>query len=324
MSVNADELDLDDQHPSDEAVLEDVLAGLSRQPRRLSSKYFYDSRGSRLFEQICEQPEYYLTRAELALMEQHVDDIAEVVGPDVQLVEYGSGSGVKTRMLLQHLVSPVAYVPVEISRSALAASVEQLGADFPQIEMLPVIADFTQPVDLPTPQRPVGRTVIYFPGSTIGNFEPAAAEALLKTMRSELGEHGAILIGVDRVKDPAIIEAAYNDAAGVTAEFTLNMLARFNRELGADFDLSGFRHRAQYNGMADRIQTFIDSVREQDVHIAGRTFHFAPGDSILVEFSCKYSPESFARLAARAGLHIHQSWTDPEGLFSLHCLNPGA
>ena len=177
MSVNADELDLDDQHPSDEAILEDVLAGLSRQPRRLSSKYFYDSRGSRLFEQICEQPEYYLTRAELALMERHVDDIAEVVGPDVQLVEYGSGSGVKTRMLLQHLVSPVAYVPVEISRSALAASVEQLGADFPQIEMLPVIADFTQPVDLPTPQRPVGRTVIYFPGSTIGNFEPAAAEA---------------------------------------------------------------------------------------------------------------------------------------------------
>ena len=276
----------------------------------------------RLFEQICEQPEYYLTRAELALMERHVDDIAEVVGPDVQLVEYGSGSGIKTRMLLQHLVSPVAYVPVEISRSALAASVEQLGAEFPQIEMLPVIADFTQPVDLPTPQRAVGRTVIYFPGSTIGNFEPTAAQGLLETMRSELGEQGAILIGVDRVKDPAIIEAAYNDAAGVTAAFTLNMLARFNRELGADFDLSGFRHRAHYNGMAERIETFIDSVRDQDVHIAGHTFHFEAGDSILVEFSCKYSPQSFARLAARAGLHIHQSWTDPEGLFSLHCLNP--
>ncbi|MGB8633859.1 MAG: L-histidine N(alpha)-methyltransferase [Rhodanobacteraceae bacterium] len=322
MSVGADQLDLDDQHPSDEDILNDVLTGLSQQPRRLSSKYFYDSRGSKLFEQICEQPEYYLTRAELALMERHVDDIAEVVGPDVQLVEYGSGSGIKTRMLLQHLVSPVAYVPVEISRSALAASVEQLGAEFPQIEMLPVIADFTQPVDLPTPQRAVGRTVIYFPGSTIGNFEPTAAQGLLETMRSELGEQGAILIGVDRVKDPAIIEAAYNDAAGVTAAFTLNMLARFNRELGADFDLSGFRHRAHYNGMAERIETFIDSVRDQDVHIAGHTFHFAPGDSILVEFSCKYSPESFARLAAHAGLHIHQSWTDPEGLFSLHCLNP--
>ncbi|MGA7298330.1 MAG: L-histidine N(alpha)-methyltransferase [Rhodanobacteraceae bacterium] len=322
MSVGADQLDLDDQHPSDEDILNDVLTGLSQQPRRLSSKYFYDSRGSKLFEQICEQPEYYLTRAELALMERHVDDIAEVVGPDVQLVEYGSGSGIKTRMLLQHLVSPVAYVPVEISRSALAASVEQLGAEFPQIEMLPVIADFTQPVDLPTPQRAVGRTVIYFPGSTIGNFEPTAAQGLLETMRSELGEQGAILIGVDRVKDPAIIEAAYNDAAGVTAAFTLNMLARFNRELGADFDLSGFRHRAHYNGMAERIETFIDSVRDQDVHIAGHTFHFEAGDSILVEFSCKYSPQSFARLAARAGLHIHQSWTDPEGLFSLHCLNP--
>ena len=321
MSEAAGHLELDDQHPGRQSMLADVLTGLSRRPRRLPSKYFYDKRGSELFERICRQPEYYLTRAELALMETHIGAIAETVGPAVQLVEYGSGSGIKTRMLLEHLEAPVAYVPVEISRTALAASVEQLGADFPDIEMLPVIADFTQPVDLPTPTRPVQRTVIYFPGSTIGNFEPENAGALLKTMRAELGEEGAILIGVDRVKDPEVIEAAYNDAAGVTAEFTLNMLARFNRELGADFDLGAFRHRARYNAVAERIETFIDSVRDQDAHIAGHTFHFAAGDSILVEFSCKYSRESFARLAAGAGLYIHRSWTDPEGLFSLHCLN---
>lgn len=321
MSASGKDLGLDDQRPSEADILEDVLAGLSNTPRRLSSKYFYDKRGSELFEKICQQPEYYLTRAELALMESNIQAIADTVGPAVQLVEYGSGSGIKTRMLLEHLDAPVAYVPVEISRTALAASVEQLGAEFPDIEMLPVIADFTKAVGLPQPTRPVQRTVIYFPGSTIGNFEPVAAQVLLETMRNELGAEGAILIGVDRVKDPKVIEAAYNDAAGVTAEFTLNMLTRFNRELGADFDLEGFRHRAQYNPMAERIETFIDSVRGQDVHIAGRTFHFVAGDSILVEFSCKYSRESFARLAARAGLYIHHSWTDPEGLFSLHCLN---
>ena len=307
-----------------EDILDEVLAGLSQQPRRMSSKYFYDARGSELFEQICEQPEYYLTRAELALMQSHVADIAACSARTCMLVEYGSGSGIKTRLLLEHLHTPVAYVPVEISRSALAASVEQLGAEYPDIEMLPVIADFTQPVELPVPAREAKRTVIYFPGSTIGNFEPDAARQLLETMRMEMGDNGAALIGVDLVKDPKVIEAAYNDAAGVTAAFTLNMLVRFNRELEADFDLDGFRHRAQYNPMAERIETFIDCVREQDVHIAGHTFHFAPGDSILVEFSCKYSPESFARLAARAGLHIHHSWTDPQGLFSLHCLNPGA
>lgn len=324
MSSAADELGLDDQHPSRNDILDEVIDGLSQRPRRLSSKFFYDKRGSELFEQICQQPEYYLTRAELALMESNIEAIADTVGPAVQLVEYGSGSGIKTRMLLEHLDSPVAYVPVEISRSALAASIEQLGAELPDIEMLPVIADFTQALNLPTPTRPVERTVIYFPGSTIGNFEPAAAQALLETMRDELGDEGAVLIGVDRVKDPKVIEAAYNDAAGVTAEFTLNMLARFNRELAADFDLSGFGHRAQYNPMAERIETFIDSTRDQDVHIAGHTFHFDAGDSILVEFSCKYSRESFARLAARAGLYIHQSWTDSEGLFSLHCLNKTA
>lgn len=323
MSTPARAIRLHDLHPSTDDIRGDVLAGLSRQPRRLPSKYFYDARGSALFERICEQPEYYLTRTELAIMRSHVADIAAALGPDVLLVEYGSGSGVKTRLLLEHLVSPVAYVPVEISRSALMASVERLGVAFPFVEMLPVCADFTEPFALPRPVRPQRRNVVYFPGSTIGNFDNRDAVGLLRQMRSEMGEGGAAVVGVDLVKDRAVIEAAYNDAAGVTAAFTLNMLERFNRELDADFDLDGFAHRAQYNPMAERIETFIVSRREQDVHVAGQCFHFAAGEAMLVEYSCKYSPESFARLAARAGLRVERMWTDPAKLFSVQCLVRG-
>lgn len=311
---------IDDPHTEENSMRTEVWAGLERRPRRLSPKYFYDARGSALFESICAQPEYYLTRAELALMRAHVRDIAAVLGPDVLLLEYGSGSGIKTRLLLEHLTHPVAYVPVEISRSALQASVEQLGKHFPRIEMLPVCADFTRPLELPRPQRKQRRSVIYFPGSTIGNFDSRDAVTLLRHMHAEMDESGAALIGVDLVKDPAVIEAAYNDAAGVTAEFTLNMLANFNRVLNADFNLDAFAHHAHYNPMAERVETSIVSRRSQDVHVAGRTFHFEADESILVEYSCKYSPASFGRLVARAGLRVAQAWQDPDGQFSLQLL----
>lgn len=311
---------LHDRQPSGEDMRGDVLAGLSRRPKRLSSRYFYDARGSALFEQICEQPEYYLTRAELALMRAHVRDIAGSLGPDVLLVEYGSGSGVKTRLLLQHLTTPVAYVPVEISRDALVASVGRLGREFPQIQMLPVCADFTQPLVLPRPRRRPRRNVIYFPGSTIGNFDSREAAMLLQHMGAQMEEGGAALVGVDLVKDPTRLEAAYNDAAGVTARFTLNMLAHFNRELGADFDLDAFAHHAHYNPMAERIETSIVSRREQDVQVAGANVHFDAGESMLVEYSCKYSRASFARLADRAGLRVERVWDDPGHRFSLQLL----
>ncbi len=311
---------VDDQRTETGDMRAEVLAGLARRPRRLPSKYFYDARGSALFEAICEQPEYYLTRAELALMRAHVDSIAAALGPDVLLLEYGSGSGIKTRMLLEHLASPVAYVPVEISRSALEASVERLGARFPGIEMLPVCADFTQPLVLPRPRRRQRRSVIYFPGSTIGNFDSHAAATLLGHMHAEMGPDGAALVGVDLVKSPAVIEAAYNDAAGVTAEFTLNMLAHVNRELGADFDLDAFAHHARYNPMAERIETSIVSRRDQDVEVDGRRFRFEAGESMLVEYSCKYTPASFARLAAHAGLRVRTCWQDPARRFSLQLL----
>ncbi len=306
--------------PDSDELANDVRYGLGRSPKRLPSKYFYDARGSQLFEQICAQPEYYLTRTELAIMREHVDAIAAALGPDVLLLEYGSGSGIKTRLLLEHLQRPVAYVPVELARDALAASVAELHAALPMLEILPLCADFTQPIVPLQPRRPARRTVVYFPGSTIGNFDDAEAVALLRTMHARMGPDGGALIGVDLKKDPAIIEAAYNDAAGITAQFTLNLLVLLNRELGADFDLAAFRHRAIYNAAAGRIETTLVSTCEQDVHAAGITAHFTADEAMRVELSCKYSLEDFANLAAQAGLRVAQVWTDAQRLFSVQYL----
>ncbi|HEY9112515.1 MAG TPA: L-histidine N(alpha)-methyltransferase [Rhodanobacteraceae bacterium] len=316
---------LDDRLPG-EGLLADAMAGLAKSPKRLPSKYFYDARGSDLFERICGQPEYYPTRVELSIMRDNIGTIAAALGPNVRLVEYGSGSSLKTRLLLRNLESPVAYVPVEISRSALAESVAGLEREFPAIEMLPVCADFTQPITLPRASRAPRQTVVYFPGSTLGNFGPDEALRLLRQMRDEAGQgggvlDGGVLIGIDLVKDKATLEAAYNDAAGVTPEFTLNLLVRMNHELGTDFDLASFRHRARWHALAERIETHIVSRREQDVHIGGRTFHFAEGEATLVELSCKYTLEGFARFAARAGLQVAKVWTDPARQFSVQWLS---
>jgi dimethylhistidine N-methyltransferase len=314
-----------DDHQPGEKLLADALAGLSKSPKRLPSKYFYDARGSALFERICEQPEYYPTRVELAIMRDEIRAIAAALGSSVRLVEYGSGSGLKTRLLLGHLEAPVAYVPVEISHAALVESAAGLRREFPDIEILPVCADFTRPVTLPRAARAPRRTVVYFPGSTLGNFEPEDASRLLKQMCVEAGQgggalKGGVLIGVDLVKDKTALETAYNDAAGVTAEFTLNLLVRLNRELDADFDLDGFRHRARWHPLAGRIETHIVSTRAQDVRIDGSVFHFATDEAMAVELSCKYTPEGFARLAARAGLQVAGVWTDPARQFSVQWL----
>ncbi|MBL0162540.1 MAG: L-histidine N(alpha)-methyltransferase [Xanthomonadales bacterium] len=298
----------------------DVLRGLAQSPKRIPSKYFYDARGSELFEQICEQPEYYLTRTELAILEQSAADIAKAIGPRALVVEYGSGAGIKTRLLLNALDQPVGYVPVEISQSALDASVENLSEEFPEVDMLPVSADFTQPVDLPTPHKVARRTVVFFPGSTLGNFEQREAIALLRTMATEMGRDGAALIGIDLKKDTKILEAAYNDGAGVTREFTLNLLVRINRELDGDFDLARFAHRARYNALAGRIETHIISRSEQVVRVGTHRFAFAEGEAMLVEYSCKYSPQDFAAMAAKAGLRVVCSWSDLREWFAMQML----
>ena len=298
----------------------DVRAGLASQPKRIASKYFYDAEGSALFERICAQPEYYPTRTELAILRDCGDELAAAIGPRARVVEYGSGSGLKTALLLGALSDPVAYVPVEISRSALRGSVESLESEFPGIEITPLRADFTADLTLPPTRRTPARTVVFFPGSTLGNFETRQATALLATMCANIGPRGLAVVGIDLLKDPAILEAAYNDAAGVTAEFTLNLLARMNRELGADFELAQFRHRATFNPLAGRIETHIVSRIEQDVHVAEQSFHFAAGEAMLVEYSCKYSQPGFERMATAAGLRIVRTWTDPQQWFALELL----
>ena len=319
-SVQACGLRDDERRPPASELLEVARHGLALKPKRLPSWLFYDERGSALFEQICEQSEYYLTRCEIALMEEHAGDIADSLGGDVRLVEYGSGSGRKTRMLLRHLHQPVSYVPVEISPEPLLQSVQRLAREFPQLPLQPLCADFSRPLRLPIPPRAPRRTVLYFPGSTIGNFEAHDAVALLRKMRNEMGDAGGLLVGVDLKKDPAVIEAAYNDAAGVTAEFTLNMLARLNREIGSDFDLAAFAHRARYNPMAGRIETQLVSRREQQVGIGRHKVRFGVDEAIQVEYSCKYSLEDFAALADKAGLAVQRVWTDPQRMFSVQYL----
>jgi L-histidine Nalpha-methyltransferase len=290
--------------------LNDVHHGLSSTPKTLPSKYFYDARGSALFETICEQPEYYLTRVELGLLEARGSEIAAAVGPGALVVEYGSGSAIKTRRLLAALEDPVGYVPIEISAAALDAATAALQEQFPTLDCRPLCADFLQPLRLPKTQRPPQRVLIFFPGSTLGNFEHGEALKLLRVMHQEMGAQGGALIGIDLQKDAAILNAAYNDAAGITAAFTLNLLARLNRELAMDFDLEGFEHHARYHPLAGRIETHLVSRRAQAVHLGSRAYVFAAGERMRVEYSHKYTLPGFAQLAARAGLQLRHHWTN--------------
>ncbi|MEG3193356.1 L-histidine N(alpha)-methyltransferase [Lysobacter sp. D1-1-M9] len=313
---------LTDLRPSHDDIAGDVLEGLSASPKQLPSKYFYDARGSELFEAITRQPEYYLTRVEIALLDARMDAIARAVGAHAHVVEYGSGSGRKTAQLLEGLRDPVAYTPIEIDRGTLLASTARLAEAFPQIEMLPVCADFSRPVELPRPGRATGHTLVFFPGSTLGNFDHPGAIELMRSMRATMGARGQALIGIDLDKDSATLEAAYNDAAGVTAAFTLNLLTRLNRELGSDFELDGFRHHAVYARERGRIETFLVSRHEQSVIVAGRDFRFAAGEAMLVEYSHKYTDAGLAGLAQVAGLTVVEGWNDPRDWFGLRLLQP--
>lgn len=298
----------------------EILEGLRAGQKRLSPKYLYDQRGSELFDQICELPEYYPTRTELELMDAHLGEIAGLVGPHASIIEFGAGSNLKIRKLLDHLIEPAAYVPVEISADYLLEQARDLARDYPNVHVQPVFADFTQPFELP--EHPVApeRNLVFFPGSTIGNFTRAEARDLLEVMRIEAGENGALLIGVDLRKDPALLHAAYNDSAGVTAAFNLNVLERFNRELGADFDLEAFEHRAVYDEAEGRVEMRLVSRERQRVTVAGEAVEFEAGEHIITEYSHKYSVEEFAALARTAGLRPEHTWTDARDLFSLHFL----
>ena len=270
-----------------------------------------------MFDAICELPEYYLTRTELGIMRDNIDEIVSLVGPSASLIEFGSGSSLKTRVLLEHLSSLAAYVPVDISRQHLFLAAERIQASFPQTEVLPVVADFTRAFNLPSPNIMPLRNIVYFPGSTIGNFSPNAAHDLLTVMHGEASEDGALLIGVDLQKDRDILEAAYNDAAGVTADFNLNVLRRLNREFDGTFDVDQFVHRAVYNEAEGRIEMYLDSLLEQCACVGGWEFCFAKGESILTEHSHKYSLQRFAGMAKDAGFSVVKVWMDSESLFSV-------
>ena len=309
-----------DFKPGRESFLAEVLIGLRKSQKELPSKYFYDEHGSHLFERICELEEYYIPRIEASIMQYNIREMAELIGPYLLLIEYGSGNCEKVRFLLDHLHAPLAYIPIDISQEQLLHVTKELASNYPELQVLPVCADYTSGFKLPVPKRPSDRIVVYFPGSTIGNFDPIPAKHFLEYVASVCGLGGALLIGVDLKKDPAVLHSAYNDKEGITAAFNLNLLERINRELDCDFQLDGFQHYAFYNPRESRIEMHLVSQRDQVVHINRQTISFARGESIWTESSYKYNLDEFEQMAAAAGFRVERVWTDEQQWFSVQYL----
>lgn len=306
---------------ADPALLE-IRAGLSQPQKALSPKWFYDELGSQLFERICEQPEYYIPATERSMLQDHAAALSAFCGPRCVIIEPGAGSAEKSAILLGALDEPAAYVPIEISPTALQACRQRIAERFPQLTIMPLVGDFTEEVSLPRIENlQWRRRVLFLPGSTIGNFEPASVRRLLAMWKRMAGVHGGLIIGVDLRKPREILEAAYDDAAGVTAEFNLNLLRRLNREFGADFKLEAFRHRAVFNEALGRIEMHLVSLQQQRVHIGGTSFTFARGETIHTENSYKYRPGDFAELALSAGWRRDELWIDAQDRFSIHCFD---
>ncbi len=307
--------------PQSKAFLDDVFRGLERPQKELPCKYFYDEVGSQLFDAICGLDEYYPTRMETALLEDHRAEMAELIGPGVCLIEFGCGSLVKTRFLLDALVRPVAFVPIDISDGHLMRSAATLAGEYQRLKVLPLAADFTRPIDLPEHVRDLAaRRVGFFPGSTIGNFDHPSAVQFLRNVAEMTGKGGGLLTGVDLKKDEDILVRAYDDRAGVTAAFNLNVIERINRELDGDFDPRAFHHLALYNDEKGRIEMHLVSRKDQTVTIQDRAFRFQDGETIHTENSYKYDVEEFTTLAAQAGFRAIKTWVNEDGLFSLHYL----
>jgi len=294
----------------------DALKGLSKEQKELPSKYFYDARGSELFEQICELDEYYPTDCEMEIMRRDIDGIKDMIGDHVQLIELGSGSSMKTRQLLDHCRKLDMYVPVDISEGFLNETANRLRAEYPGLNIQPVAADYTSPFDIPATDT-ARKRVVYFPGSTIGNFTRRRASAFLETVAENLSPGDGLLIGVDLKKEVGTLEAAYNDKKGITAEFNKNILARINRELGADFDLEQYRHRAFYNATEGRIEMHLESLSNQAVQVNGQQIYFEKGETIHTENSHKYTVEEFEEIAGYQ-FKRQKTWADEREYFSVH------
>lgn len=301
--------------------LAEILEGLTAEQKRISPKYFYDQRGSELFDEICNLPEYYPTRTELRIMEQHLPEMAALIGPGAAVIEFGAGSNAKAKQLLEHLADPIAYVPVEISGEYLSEQAVDLAREFPGLSVMPVVADFTKPFDLPDHPAAPNRNLIFFPGSTIGNFTRREARELLEVMRAEAKPGGALLMGVDLIKDASVIRAAYNDSRGVTAQFNLNVLHHLNAGIGSDFRPEHFEHEAVYDSHCNRIEMRLVSTRKQTVTIADVEIPFTAGEYIITEYSHKYSIDEFSSVVRQAGMEPEAVWTDDERLFSVHYIS---
>ncbi|MEM0924915.1 MAG: L-histidine N(alpha)-methyltransferase [Planctomycetota bacterium] len=302
---------------ADSQFLEDVLEGLDAVPKSLPCKYFYDARGSALFDRICELDEYYLTRTEQKIMDRYAAEIGIALGRGVTLVEYGSGSSTKTRRLLSNLIEPTSYIPIDISHDHLHATAKGLRQEFPSLTILPTTADFTQSVRLPELDPLPSSIAVYFPGSTIGNFERDQAVALLRRMALTCGDGGSLIIGVDLVKDAKVLESAYDDRGGVTAAFNLNLLHRLRNELNARLSVEDFEHVALFDPEFSRIEIYIRSLCEQTIALGDRVFRLGEGELIHTEYSHKYTIDSFTKLAGEAGFLLEHLWTDPEDLFAV-------
>ncbi len=320
VAVQGGRLRFTDLCPSPADFRGELLAGLRQRPRRLPCKYFYDARGARLFEQICEQPEYYPTRAERSVLQAQAPTLAGFCGPRCRLVELGSGSGEKIRVLLDALEEPAAYVPIDISRRQLLSAATTLAEDYPELELLPVCADYAQPLQLPEPESEAARTVVFFPGSTIGNLEPAEARAFLARVARWCRPGDRMLVGADLVKAESVLIPAYNDAAGVTAAFNRNVLVRANAELGATFAVEQFAHEAIYDAERQRIEMRLVSRVEQSVTVGRERFAFAAGEAIVTEHSHKYRPDRFSALAEAAGWETRACFQDARKWFGVFAL----
>jgi len=307
-----------DQHPEMSDFRVDIIQGLSAVEPYIEPKYFYDETGSRLFEKICNSDEYYPTRTEVSIIRNNIEDIVEVLGKDCLLIEPGSGDSYKVRLLLDAL-RPIAYLPIDISKRYLQDEAQKLAAEFTWLNVHAICADFTGKLELPYHVESTNR-VAFFPGSTIGNFAPEQAISVLKEIRAMVGEKGGLLIGVDLQKEASILNAAYNDKAGYTEKFNKNLLLRINRELGADFNYEAFQHHAFYNKKQCRIEMHLVSLRDQKVNIDNKTFQFEKNQSILTEYSHKYSIDGFQELAEQAGFQSKKTWVDQDQLFSVHYL----
>ena len=306
--------------PGKKRFLTEVLEGLQNPQKEISSKYLYDKRGASLFERISRLKEYYIPRIEASIIRDNISDIAKIIGSRALIIEYGAGDCKKIRFLLDHLEEPVTFIPIDISRAQLKRVTSRLGLDYPDLDIVPVCADYTRNLELPRTNSVFLHRVIFFPGSTISNFAPVDAVDFLRHMASKLDVDDVLLIGVDLKKDENVLYNAYNDSKGVTADFNLNLLKRINRELNGDFELSQFQHYAPYNNKKGRIEMYLVSLKEQVVHLGNVDIYFKKGESIWTESSYKYSIDGFSEMASRAGLMAKHVWTDTRRWFSVYCL----